>query len=1049
MTMLQGKNGRGVHPRLRSSSVRAYCLDEDGLAALDLMGNADLGQYLALPQPGFLDGADVGGQYKRFFSGPAQSLNGSVADILSMLVGSAWTIHLRVRWRSNAADQTLIHIGGDDGDETAAHNVLFRLKNESGNYRLETENLLGINAGHTFENYTIPLNVWHLVTVRVRSGTVYELFINGRLVETSPNLTAPTGGGSASMMLGATRDTFSVVDPADVDVAGVHIYNAQLDLDQIKDDARRANLLPLHSTIGKRVDVEDPSATMINMSTLEGVDWLDEFSITRDVDDPVATCAVKLRREVGNLSLAYLKTDTKINLTDKADPLSYDPLLDINRGIECFGARTPLFIKPVDDDWQSVFEGNIDTVDWSGERVRLACRDMGGKLVDTYIEEENDLGVGATQTLEQTIQNVLTNSDNLTKPGSYDPVTLYTPIPSTWIQKIQNAQGRQLKQRREPVMSAARTHAGQIGWDSKYLWDPGTEDWRLTLGQPDRSRVDTDMILELRDLLSVQTLKVNAQRVRTDVRIVYPSSEVNDPTGVLPVMPPGITIENTGWLGVDGEGNRTFAFIHVSNTASRNRYGRRFFEIAESAASMIDTIDEAADMAAAIVQDIGEPEALYDIQTPCLFEMNENGMLNILGNAILHTGQQNLSVRSVTHTFGEKPKSSMRMRGKPSVGFNRWLRLGTFPGQARPPTLNPFNTLDDMTVGQLVPFVTGLVDKTNYGANAAKFSGVRNSNFAASTRGSTNPPDSWDAGNFSVVNGWGGFYRYEYTYTRSGRQSIAVLGSAGAGLNMRSDLAPLPPEGENSVLALEWSEARGVAPGTDSRVNLQIFWYAADKTTSLGVSSVYNRANVTRAIGEFVKHREEGIIPPAGAAWYSVRFDGDITNFSSPHYVDSVNLYEMSDECAVTRALSQTGVANSTWTDVELDTATKNYRGSFDLGTFEWTCPLEGSYDMTAGIRAFASGLGVVIDIANVKLQLDTGGGYGDLMVGPGGTFDMGAVNAPVVNSQLQLLGRYFNRGDKVKVQGFLTYSGGAPASVGFTAGQESTYFTAKMRQTE
>lgn len=1046
--MLQGSNGRGVHPKLRSSSVRAFLFDEDQIDGLDMLGNPDLGQYLALARPGFLDGADVGGQFKRFNAGASQSLNTSIADILGTLLGTTWTMHMRVRWRSNAAGQTLIHIGGDDSDETAAHNVVFRLVNTGGNYRVESENLLGIDAGHTFTNYTIRTDVWHLVTVRIRAGVEYELFINGRLVETSPTLTAPTGGGSASMMLGATRDTASVVNPADVDVGSLHIYDEQLALDDIKQDARRANMLGLHSVVHSRVDVEDPSGAMQRLDQLEGVDWTDEFSVTRNVDDPIATCSVTLQREVGNLSLAYLKTDTKLNLTDKADPSSYDPLLDILREIECFAARVPLFITPVDDDWQSVFFGNIDNVDWSGDRVKLSCRDSGGRLVDTYIEDENDLGVGATQTLEATIQGVLTNNDSSAKTGSYPPVTLYTPIPSTWVQKIQNAQGQQLKQRREPVMSASRTHAGQIGWDTKYKWDPSTSTWRFTLDQPDRSRLDTDLILDLEDILNVQQLKINAQRVRSDIRIVYPSSEETLPAA--PTLPAGLTLVDSGWLGVDGEGNRTFAYVHVANTGSRTRYGRRFFEIAEAATSMIDTIDEATDMAVAIAQDIGEPEALYSIDTPSFFEVDENGMLNLLGNQFLHTGQQHLAVRSLTHTFGRAPKSTFAMRGKPSVGFKRWLQLGTYPGQARPPTLSPFNTLDDMTVGQLVPFVTGLIEKTAYFGNTAKFGGLRNSTFSSSTRGSTNAPDNWSLFGASA---WNTNYRYEDVVTESGGQSVAVLTTLAGGAGLRSDLVPLP-KGDNTVLALEWSDARGNIAGP-SAIDLGIFWYDEDRVL-IGAGPVYNRVN-TSGLNVFVHNREDGIVPLAGAKYAQVIFVGNAVNLQAPHYVDSVNLYEVSDEVAATLSTPQTDtdatlpVVNGAWTQLKLDTETRDYGGAFDTVTHTWTCDKEGAYDMTAGCRTFGNGLGLQIDVANVKLQFEpaAGGGFTDLIVGQGGVFDDGAVNAPVVNSSLTLSGYHFSKGDKIRAFGYIQHSGGAPTSFGFASGDARTYFTSKLRQTE
>ena len=60
----------------------------------------------------------------------------------------------------------------------------------------------------------------------------------------------------------------------------------------------------------------------------------------------------------------------------------------------------------------------------------------------------------------------------------------------------------------------------------------------------------------------------------------------------------------------------------------------------------------------------------------------------------------------------------------------------------KPPTINPFNPLQDMTIGQLVPYITGILDRTSYFVGG-KYLQIRNNDFSRWTRGLENPPDAW------------------------------------------------------------------------------------------------------------------------------------------------------------------------------------------------------------------------------------------------------------------------------------------------------------------
>jgi len=1035
---------------------------------VDLIGTGfNFTQYLTENLPTFID-ADVGGKARRFTSSNSESLNADATSLAGVFQSEDFTIQARLRWRDVETAQTLFMCGGDSSSGAEDHNYQIRLAlNASGQYKLQTESGAGISAVHTFTEFASVKDRTHTLAIRARSGAVsgtrYDLFINGHFVETSADLVTPTGGALASLMLGGTRDTASVSDFADVDIHNFMIYGEALTVEQIEDDARRAQLLPLHSTIQIKAEIEDQSATMIDVTDLEGVDWLDSFSYTDSAEDPVRTASVDLLRETGNLSLSYLKTDTKINLTDKADSASYDPFIDVQRSIELFAARIPLFISADDADFLSVFDGIIDSVDWGSEKVSLSCRDNGARLVDAYIETEHEFGPTATQTLETSIQQILNDNDSSAVSGSYPPVTLFAPIASTWILNIQNANGEQLLQRREPVMSANRNLSGQIGWETKYLFDPDplSGGWKYTLFEPERLRNDVDMLLSPDDIDAVTQLKVSAQRTRSDVRIVYPSSETTTPGAV--TLPAGISEIDRGWIGVDGAGNRTFAYIHVANTAARTKYGRRFFEMAEASTSAIDTITEAARMASNVCLDLSEPEALYDIGTPNMFEHEANDVIKMMTNKFLHTGAQKLAVTSVTHEFGDTPKSSFKMRGKPSVGFKRWMVLGTYPGQSRPPTINPFNALEDLTVGQITPYVMALIERTNYFADKPKFAGVRNGSFASSTRGSENPPDNWTHFNDAPAGlNWGPtrYAEYEYTVASSGDQSIKFNdpnGPISGNFNqLRSSLFKCPTRAGGAV-TLQWTDARGAVTGTESIIELFVFFYDQSETL-ISSAGPFSASTINEVKDVFIVHTEEGIPVPALTRNIKVYASpGDSGSFDTAHYLDQVDVFATSDECSVTMSGDQTNgagtnpVVNQAWTPCNLDTEIKDYGGGFDngAGVYEFTCQVPGSYDLIAGVRAYCGGLATLIESCNVKMQLDTGSGYADLVMGPGGTFNDGVTNAPEHPVQASMMQYYLSKGDKIRVLGYIDYGVVVPAVFGFKAGIGETFFSAKLRQNE
>ena len=90
------------------------------------------------------------------------------------------------------------------------------------------------------------------------------------------------------------------------------------------------NLGGAYRQVGLRVKVANGSGTMIDMSSLEGYNWISSVKIDEEIDQPVSQCTVEfLRSASSTLSVAPLRGDSTINSLD--DGTTYSPLLESGR----------------------------------------------------------------------------------------------------------------------------------------------------------------------------------------------------------------------------------------------------------------------------------------------------------------------------------------------------------------------------------------------------------------------------------------------------------------------------------------------------------------------------------------------------------------------------------------------------------------------------------------------------------------------------------------------------------------------------------------------
>ena len=182
-------------------------------------------------------------------------------------------------------------------------------------------------------------------------------------------------------------------------VAGIYLWDRQLTASEIEEDYRRGLLLPFHTSSQVRVAVEKPEPSPATTSLyydatqLDGLDFVSNLNLSNSPDNACVQGSVKFLREQENLSLAYLKNDTKLNLADDST-YNVERFLDVYRQIRIFAATVPLGLDASGDDFWYMLDGRIDLIDWGTEEITVNFRDKGGLLVDTFIEDE--VGYGTT-----------------------------------------------------------------------------------------------------------------------------------------------------------------------------------------------------------------------------------------------------------------------------------------------------------------------------------------------------------------------------------------------------------------------------------------------------------------------------------------------------------------------------------------------------------------------------------------------------------------------------------------------------------------------------
>ena len=381
-----------------------------------------------------------------------------------------------------------------------------------------------------------------------------------------------------------------------------------------------------------KVEVEKSSSTSDywDLSALVGSNWIDGVSVRQDVDRLVGQADVSLLRDVSSSqSICPLRDDSTVNQSSSGGT---SLVIDVTREAKISVATIAASCSPVSTDYHLLLRGEIDEWDARENPMRLSVRDPGGFLMDRWVESETQYGSSSGDAVEDVMQSILDDalgSTDIEVQESSSPGFLITPY----------------EQEEMPLLDAEKALADLIGWDLRYRWSTGDDDYTLQFYPPDRTSTSPDSTFGPDRYASVPRLAIDRADIRNVIEVRYPSS-TSDKTET----------------------------VTVSDTSSIDKYGRRWMRIVEGPDSPIDTSSEATVLANAALEDLAEPDVEQEIDMHLFWPVELNDLYRWQGNATHYSTDQDLAVTSFRHDIQrDRQRTVMGVRGKPRSATRRWL----------------------------------------------------------------------------------------------------------------------------------------------------------------------------------------------------------------------------------------------------------------------------------------------------------------------------------------------------------------------------------------
>jgi hypothetical protein len=402
--------------------------------------------------------------------------------------------------------------------------------------------------------------------------------------------------------------------------------------------AQERQLTRGHYKVSAKVEIDRTgSGSWVDITSLQSRNWVKEITIDDSVDAPTATATLMIDKKQYYYNLSPLMSTSLLN--------SGGVLVTLFRKVRISVAMMPINVPAAAGDYVYVFKGRINAVDWSGDEIKVECRDHGGELMDCFIETHSlTYGSSAGVLAETVMQQILTAQVALLPAA----VTLYS-ITGTGGTPFQGADSpgwaiRAYKQDMMPTFAALQVLAQQIGWVLKYRYNSSVGDYVLTWYDPVRSNTTSLRTFTASQYSAITECSLHLGDIRNYARVFYKDTSGNVQS------------------------------VTASDSTSITNYGRKYMQIAEEATSQINTSTEAQKMVDGCVSDLALPTMTHTVEMPFFWPVEPGDIYTFSANNVHYDTDQKLSVFGYRHSLvGNKSSTSLTLRGKPSGGVCTWF----------------------------------------------------------------------------------------------------------------------------------------------------------------------------------------------------------------------------------------------------------------------------------------------------------------------------------------------------------------------------------------
>lgn len=356
-------------------------------------------------------------------------------------------------------------------------------------------------------------------------------------------------------------------------------------------------------------------------------------------------------------------------------------------------------------DWTVVFEGYTgDDVSFEDPIVRCELRDKAKVLQNAFIVEERIypkdpetiegmLGQEAWVVIQDILDDELGADEVVLFTESGTAIEPIVPGDFSDVPVVAHVEDEPWGIGHESVWDAIQVVAGQFGFFLGYRWNGSTEQFELTLLEPDIDKDVADHALDWTDEMYVHQLDLSDRDIRNWVRV--------------------------GYVDASGEEQEVVRY----DQDSIDTYGLKRMEIMYAETPLIWTEAQAERMAELALHDLSSLHAVNRIDIPLEPDMDLFDGLAVTDPRSLE-GAVFFAVNSLRHTFtfGEDPTAKTEVICASNVicGHLRWLDMDQRPPDPRVEVPSPHVTNLDVSPigvalgdGSFVPAILATWDKPN------------------------------------------------------------------------------------------------------------------------------------------------------------------------------------------------------------------------------------------------------------------------------------------------------------------------------------------------